>query len=108
MESSLPLRPASLWHLAWRQLTRDFRAGELRLLMVAVTLAVAALAAVGFFADRINHGLARDARQLLRGDAIISSDQPSAPAFAAKARELGLTLATPPALPSMGRAPHAQ
>src|SRR5213079_3400258 len=98
------VRPA-VWRLALRQLARDFRAGELRLLMVAVMLAVAALAAVGFFADRINHGLARDARQLLGGDAIISSDQPSAPAFAAKARELGLTVATTAAFPSMGRAP---
>src|SRR5438046_5390823 len=98
-----PLPAASVWRLALRQLVRDFRAGELRLLMVAVTLAVAALAAVGFFADRINHGLARDARQLLGGDAIISSDQPSAPAFAAKAREMGLTVATTAAFPSMGR-----
>ena len=48
---------------------RDFRAGELRLLVVAVMLAVAALTAVGFFADRINTGLARDARQMLGGDA---------------------------------------
>jgi predicted lysophospholipase L1 biosynthesis ABC-type transport system permease subunit len=39
--------------LAWRQGWRDFRAGELRLLMVAVMLAVAALTAVGFFADRL-------------------------------------------------------
>ena len=100
-----PLRPASLWHLAWRQLSRDFRAGELRLLMVAVTLAVAALSAVGFFADRINHGLARDARQLLGGDAIIASDQPAPSAFADKARELGLTVATTATFPSMGRAP---
>jgi len=97
-------RAASVWHLAWRQLARDFRAGELRLLMVAVTLAVAALSAVGFFADRLNHGLARDARQLLGGDAIISSDQPASPAFAAKAREMGLTVATTAAFPSMGRA----
>ncbi len=41
---------ASLWHLAWRQMLRDFRAGELRLLIVAVTRAGAALTAVGFFA----------------------------------------------------------
>lgn len=96
---------ASLWHLAWRQLVRDFRAGELRLLVVAVTLAVAALTAVGFFADRLNNGLARDARQLLGGDAIIASDQPAPPAFAAKAREMGLVVATSATFPSMGRAP---
>ena len=94
----------SLWQLAWRQMARDFRAGELRLLVVAVTLAVAALSAVGFFADRLNHGLARDARQLLGGDAIVASDQPLPPAFADKARALGLKTATTAAFPSMGRA----
>ena len=89
-------------------MARDFRAGELRLLVVAVMLAVAALTAVGFFADRINGGLARDARQLLGGDAIVSSDQPAPPAFAAKARELGLVTATTAGFPSMGRAAEAQ
>ena len=97
-------RAASAWQLGRRQLGRDFRAGELRLLVVAVTLAVAALTAVGFFADRINAGLARDARQLLGGDAIVSSDQPAPPAFVAKARALGLVTATAANFPSMGRA----
>src|SRR5437764_12271975 len=95
----------SAMQLGWRQLLRDFRAGELRLLVVAVTLAVAALTAVGFFADRINGGLARDARQLLGGDAIVSSDQPTPAMFTARARELGLVTATTANFPSMGRAP---
>ena len=98
-------RAASFWPLAWRQLQRDFRAGELRLLVVAVTLAVAALTAVGFFADRLSHGLARDARQLLGGDAIVASDQPAPESFTLKARELGLRVATTTSFPSMGRAP---
>src|ERR1700712_6005286 len=93
-----PAAPAlhlpSLWLLAGRQMVRDFRAGELRLLVVAVMLAVAALSAVGFFADRINGGLARDARQMLGGDAIVASDQPTPPIFVSKARELGLVTAT--------------
>src|SRR5512135_1107790 len=101
-----PVPPA--WTLAWRQLQRDFRAGELRLLVVAVMLAVAALSAVGFFADRIEGGLARDARQLLGGDAIVASDRPTPAAFAAKARELGLATATTAGFPSMGRAGEAQ
>ena len=98
----------SVWRLSWRQLARDFRAGELRLLVVAVMLAVAALSAVGFFADRINGGLARDARQLLGGDAIVSSDQPSPAAFTEKAHALGLVTATTAGFPSMARAGKAQ
>ncbi len=94
--------------LAWRQTLRDFRAGELRLLAVAVTLAVAALTAVGFFADRLNTGLQRDARQLLGGDAIVGSDRPTPPDLIAKARELGLVVSTSAAFPSMGRATEAQ
>src|SRR5450755_2209722 len=96
-----PHRPPSAWRLGWRQLMRDFRAGELRLLVVAVMLAVAALTAVGFFADRINGGLARDARQMLGGDAIVASDQPAPAGFAAKARALGLATATTAMFPSM-------
>jgi len=100
--------PPGAWALAVRQTLRDFRAGELRLLMVAVMLAVAALTAVGFFADRINGGLARDARQLLGGDAIVASDKPAPPEFAAKAKELGLATARTASFPSMGRAADAQ
>src|SRR5918993_3110876 len=103
--SAPPLPAPSAWQLGWRQLLRDFRAGELRLLVVAVTLAVAALTAVGFFADRINGGLARDARQLLGGDAIVSTDQPTPASFVERARAIGLLTATTANFPSMGRAP---
>jgi hypothetical protein len=66
-----------------------------------------ALTAVGFFADRINGGLERDARQILGGDAILSSDQPAPDLFAARARAAGLLTATTASFPSMGRAPDA-
>ncbi|MDP1968442.1 MAG: ABC transporter permease, partial [Burkholderiaceae bacterium] len=94
--------------LGWRTLWRDLRAGELRLLILAVTLAVAALTAVGFFADRLKGGLARDARQLLGGDAVISSDQPTPQAFIDKARALGLRSVATLGFPTMGRATDAQ
>ena len=61
MTPDTPYAAPSIGALAWRQTLRDFRAGELRLLALAVMLAVAALTAVGFFADRLNQGLARDA-----------------------------------------------
>lgn len=100
-----PHRLPSLLQLAWRQTLRDLRAGELRLLIVAVMLAVAALTAVGFFADRIDRGLQRDARQLLGGDAVVASDKPAPPAFAARAAAFGLATADSATFPSMGRAP---
>ena len=99
------LRPPTIRALAWRQTLRDFRAGELRLLAVAVMLAVAALTAVGFFADRLSNGLERNARQLLGGDAVVRSDRPAPPELAAKATELGLRVSQSTGFPSMGRAP---
>ena len=98
----------SFWRLGWRSLWRDLRSGELRLLMVAVTLAVAALTAVGFFADRLKGGLERDARQLLGGDAVISSDNPTPAVFADKARALGLEVVQTLGFPTMGRAVDAK
>jgi putative ABC transport system permease protein len=97
------IRP-SFWQLGWRSMGRDWRAGELRLLVLAVTLAVAALTAVGFFADRLQNGLARDARALIGGDAVISSDNPTPAAFETQARALGLSTAQTLGFPTMGRA----
>ena len=94
--------------LGWRSLWRDLRSGELRLLMVAVTLAVAALTAVGFFSDRLKSGLERDARQLLGGDAVVVSDNPPTAAWLDQARALGLEQALTLGFPTMGRAPDAQ
>ena len=98
----------SFWSLGWRTLWRDLRSGDLRLLIIAVTLAVAALTAVGFFADRLKGGLARDARQLLGGDAVVSSDNPPPPAFVDKARSLGLAVVSTAGFPTMARASDAQ
>ena len=96
--------PPSFWQLGWRSLWRDWRAGELRLLLLAVTLAVAALTAVGFFADRLQGGLTRDARALIGGDAVIQSDNAPPPAFEQQARSLGLQTVQTLGFPTMGRA----
>lgn len=103
----LPLK-LSFFALGWRTLWRDVRSGELRLLILAVTLAVAALTAVGFFADRLQGGLQRDARQLLGGDAVISSDNPPPEAFEAQARALGLQIVHTLGFPTMARASEVQ
>ncbi len=99
---------SSFLSLGLRSLWRDLRAGELRLLIVAVTLAVAALTAVGFFADRIKGGLQRDARALIGGDSVVSSDKPTPDAIQAKAKELGLQTVNNVGFPTMARAQDAQ
>ena len=103
MRYGLPMNTLFL-KLGWRTLLRDLRAGELRLLIVAVTLAVAALTAVGFFADRLKGGLQRDARQLLGGDAVLRSDGVTPEAFVARARSAGLQATQTVTFPTMGRA----
>ena len=94
--------------LGWRNLWRDLRSGELNLLVVSVVLAVAALSAVGFFSDRLQAGLWRDARQLIGGDAVVVSDKPTAQNFLQKAKELGLKTNATLSFPSMARADDAQ
>ncbi|HEU4353154.1 MAG TPA: FtsX-like permease family protein [Burkholderiales bacterium] len=59
-----------------RMLVRDWRAGELRVLAMALTIAVAAITSVAFFADRVGQGLARDAHQLLGADLVLRADNP--------------------------------
>ncbi len=95
----------SLWRWAWTQTRRDLRASAMRFLLVAVVLAVAALSAVGFFADRIERGLQRDAAQLLGADVLVVADQPVPAALPPLAGSLGLRVASTAVLSSMARLP---
>lgn len=73
--------------------------------MLAVSLAVTALCAVAFLSDRLDRGLRRDAAQLLGGDVVVASDQPTPPALTDLAQRLGLAQARSVSFPSMARAP---
>lgn len=102
----LRLKPA-LWRLAAVQTWRDLRGGELRLVLLAVLLAVAALTAVGFFVDRFQRGLSRDAAALIGGDAVVVADQPLPESVRDLARTHGLRTAESAGFPSMARADDA-
>lgn len=82
--------------LALRLLARDFRAGELRVLVAAIVLAVASVGTVGFFADRVKGALAEQANRLLGADLMITGDRPLPAEFAREAQRQGL--ATSPAI----------
>ncbi|MDI9237717.1 FtsX-like permease family protein [Lysobacter sp. LF1] len=62
--------------LAWRQLRRDLAAGDVRILIAALVLAVLAVTAVGFVTDRAERALAMEANRLLGGDAVVRADTP--------------------------------
>jgi putative ABC transport system permease protein len=87
--------------LALRLLARDWRAGELTLVAVAVVVAVASVTTVGFFADRVHQALSRQANQLLGADLVISGDRPLDAAFTAAADQRGLQVARMLRFPSM-------
>jgi putative ABC transport system permease protein len=82
-------------------LKRDFRAGELRLLGVALLIAVASLSSVSFFSDRLSRALAREAHQLLGGDLLLLADHPWDTAWRAEAERLGLRVIGSVSFPSM-------
>jgi putative ABC transport system permease protein len=79
--------------MALRLLMRDFRAGELTLIGAAVVIAVAGVTTVGFFTDRVQLALNRQANQLLGADLVISHDRalPADMAQEAQRRQLAVT-----------------
>ena len=90
--------------LSLRMTARDWRAGELRFLLIALIVAVASLSAVGFFIDRMRSSLNRDAHQLLGADLLVNADQPLRPAWREEAARRGLILADTVTFPSMAQA----
>jgi putative ABC transport system permease protein len=89
--------------MAWRQLRRDFAAGELRILLAALVLAVLAVTAIGFVTDRAERALALEANRLLGGDAVVVGDTPLAGVVREAAGAPGLRSTETQELPSMVR-----
>ena len=90
--------------MGWRMARRDAAAGDLNMLWIAVALAVAALSAVAFFADRLQGGLERDAQSLLGGDAVVRSDQRLDDVWSNQAERSGLKVSRWMTFPTMVRA----
>ncbi|HQY27917.1 MAG TPA: ABC transporter permease, partial [Burkholderiaceae bacterium] len=90
--------------LSLRLTRRDWRAGELRLLVAALVVAVGAIASVGFFVDRMRGALEQEAAQLLGADLVIGSDKAPDDALAGEAARRGLQVARTVVFPSMAMA----
>ncbi len=80
--------------IALRLLGREWRSGELAVLLVSLTVAVAALSGVGFLVDRIDHAVQAQAREVLAADLRVEATRPLLPEEAPQARRFGLATAT--------------
>ena len=84
----LPL--VRLLSLALRQLLRDARAGELRVLFFAVLVAVAASTAIGYFGARLNGAMVLRATEFLGADLVLEGSSPAREEQIRVGNELGL------------------
>ncbi len=107
--SATPVGAGARRRLSWGQgvalsarlLLRDWRAGELRVLAIALVVAVASLTTVAFFADRVRQALGVEASQLLGADLMVYSDRPLDPAIGRSAMAFGLQTVDLLRFPSM-------
>lgn len=91
----------NLLRLSLNLLRRDWRAGEWRVLLLALVLAVGSLATVGLFADRVRQALQQQAQSLIGADLRITSTRPFSPAYRKAAEARGLQVVQSRTFPSM-------
>ncbi len=83
--------------LAWR----DWRGGELGLLVIALMVAVGTVTAVSLFVDRLHQALLKESATFLAADRYIGSSAEIPDEFRQAARDLGLETADTLSFPSM-------
>src|SRR5512146_647770 len=91
----------NLLRLSINLLRRDWRAGEWRVLLLALVLAVGSLATVGLFADRVRQALQQQAQSLIGADLRITSSRPFSPSYSQMAKVRGLRVVESRTFPSM-------
>jgi putative ABC transport system permease protein len=87
--------------LAFRLLARDWRAGELTVLGVALLIAVSALTGVAFLTDRVGHAVELRAAESLAADLRLASTRPISSDYAQLASRAGLATARVTSMPSV-------
>ncbi len=79
-----------LYGLALRQLLRDLRASEVRVLFFALLVAVAASTAIGYFGARLNGAMQLRASEFLGADLVLQGSAPAREQQIATGTALGL------------------
>ncbi|WP_020395962.1 ABC transporter permease [Thiolinea disciformis] len=92
---------SSFWQVALTQWQRRWRLPEMRLLFLALLVSAMAVASVGFFTNRVDQAMQRQASQLLGGDLVLNSARPLSEEYVAQAETLGIKVARTVKLNSM-------
>ena len=80
----------NIFSLALKLLWRDWRAGELTLLLASLVIAVSTVTTVSLFVDRLQQALLTESATFLAADKVISSDEPIDTEIVDYATSLGL------------------
>ena len=81
------------WRLAGRLLARDWKSGEVLVLLAALVVAVAAMSAVTFYTDRVRSAVSQQAGEALAADLRVESINPLPPSMEEAAIRHGLKTA---------------
>jgi len=84
-----------------RQAKHFWRLAEMRLLFLALLVAVIAVTSVGFFTERVDRAMNTQATQLLGGDMVIVSSRPLDNNYLEEAQKRGMKTAKVVSFPSM-------
>lgn len=91
----------NILRLAFKTLGRDWRSGELLVLLAALIVAVAAMTAVGFFTDRIAQAVNAQAAEVLAADLVVRSPRDIREEYLSNARQRGLRATRTLSFPSV-------
>lgn len=86
---------------ATRMLARDWRGGELGVLVMALVLAVGVVSGISAFTSRLQSALEQESHRFLAADTVVSSGRELPPAWLGEAQQRGLEHALTLLFPSM-------
>ena len=81
------------FRFALRQLGREWKAGELYVLLLALVIAIGSHTAIGHFTTRISSAMAANANDVIGGDLTLVGSRPADTAMLERAEQLGLRVA---------------
>lgn len=90
---SEPLTLATLLRLSLRLLWRDWQGGELRLLFLALVMAVTSVTGIALFTDRLEQALLAESANMLAADRVLSGRGEAPQEWLAEAEDRGLRTA---------------